>query len=216
MRTFLLLLILITGLSSCRKNKDLSITIEGTVLNRGDGSPASGVTVKIKYQEIGSGSVSTAYQTITSTSTDASGRYSLTFDKPAAAEYKFELSSSRHFSVEYSESADNISAAEVNTRNFSIAPLAWFSIRIRNATPLTIQDQIIYQNTSEQNGCSTCCGNSPITKQGTAVDTTIICKRQGGTKIRFSWSVLKGGNSSTNTDSVLVVPYDTTFYNLDY
>lgn len=202
--------------SACRKNNELSITIEGTVLNSGDQSYAAGVTVKVKFQEIGSGTVSTAYQTIASTTTDANGFYRVTFDKPAAAEYKFELSSPRHFASEFTESADNISATQTNTRNFQIDPLSWFAVHLKNVNPVTTQDMIIFQNNSESNPCSTCCNNVAQSFTGMNTDTVLVCKRKGGTRIKFSWIVQKGSSNQTYSDSVLVAPYDTSFYQLNY
>lgn len=201
---------------SCKKNKELTIVIEGTIRNEGTLDAAQGVTVKIKYQEVGSGTISTAYKTIATTTTDANGHYQVSFTKPKASEFRYELSSPYHFSVETTESADNVSASTTNTRDFTVGAIGWFSVHIKNASPQTIQDQCIYQNTSEAYGCTGCCSNAAYTFQGTSVDTTVICQRKAGSKIKFNWIVFKGGNNLMYSDSALVVPFDTTVYNLNY
>lgn len=213
---FLFLILSSLFFSACRKNKELVVEIKGRITNSGDQSSAAGVTVKVKFQEIGSGSISSAFKTIATTTTDASGNYSVSFDKPAAAEYRFELSSPRHFANEINESADAFSANESNTRNFELDPVSFFSVRLKNNSPVGVQDQIIFQNTSESYSCSSCCGNTPVIRQGMTVDTTFVCRRKGGRLIRFSWTVTKGGMNQFYTDSVITPNYDTTYRLISY
>jgi hypothetical protein len=203
-------------LPACKKNKELQITIKGQVTHSTDGTPAAGIQVKFQYQGISNSTVTSAYTTLGSTTTDASGNYSYTFEKQAASKYRIQLNSSFHFAAESEEAADNFSATQDNIRNLNIAPLGWFSIRITNANPVNSSDQIIYQNNTEASNPVGCCNNNAIALTGTSIDTILICKRYGGSRVRFTWNVSKLTGNTNNTDSILCPKFDTAYYQLNY
>jgi hypothetical protein len=198
---------------SCKKEKNNSIRISGTMYNT-NGGAASGVSMKVSYQEIQNASYSTAWYTAGTTTSLASGAYSIEFPAPRATSYKFLFSSPGHFTMEVNENAENISG-ETN-RNFYIPAKAWFKIRIRNTSPVSGSDQIVFQNTSEAYGCSECCDNSIKILYGTTIDTTFTCLKAGGEKIKFSWSVTKASQSTSFTDSITTISHDTVYYDLTY
>lgn len=211
----LLFLLLATTLFSCKKNKDAQVVIQGTVSDKNTGNPSSGVTVKIYYQEISNSSFSTSYKLLTSTTTDASGNYTFSFSRPSATSYKFELSSDMHYGFTETKNADAISSTDPNTVNFLIESRSWFSVRIRNTSPVGALDQIIYQNTTA-NDCSSCCSHAAFIYTGMTLDTTFVCSKIGGTNNDFTWSVTKAGSTNSFNQSVYCAPFDTTFYDLNY
>ncbi|MFZ5554847.1 MAG: hypothetical protein ACOZCO_17185 [Bacteroidota bacterium] len=210
------LFILLAVVFSCKKNKDNTIVIEGTVTLENSGGPASGVTVKLQYQEVNNNTFSNVYRTAATATTDASGRYSMSFENPSALNYKWVLSSDSYFGFETSQDPSLISVSETNTKNFTISPVAYFSMRIKNDFMTSSTDSVTYQNTSEAYGCSTCCNNAIFTYTGAVLDTTFVCKRKGGTEIKFSWFVTLGSTTMPYSDSLTCVPFDTTFYTITY
>ena len=209
----LLFLSCIIIFSACKKEPETIKSIAGIISNS-DGSPASDVNLKLLYQEIGTGTYSSAYNTAGTVLSRNDGSYSIEFDAPRATSYKYQLSSPMHFYKESTENAETVGGS--NTRNFTIDAYSWLAIRIKNTSPLSAGDQIIYQNISESGSCSECCDNSVFVFQGTSVDTTIICLRPTGNQIKFKWTVTKGTTTAEYLDSVSIMAYDTLVYNLYY
>lgn len=207
-------IVLFCSLFACKKNEQ-KIKFEGKISDYNTATPASGVTLKIYYQEIGNGSFSTAYKFLAATSSNANGEYSLEFEKVSAASFRFELSSSRDFTSVYTVNADQISSKETNTKNFTIESKSWFCIRIHNTTPVSVQDEIIYQN-SGPSDCNECCNTTPHIYSGMSVDTTFYCMKKGGKNMDFNFSVTKASINNQYTQSLYCAPYDTTYFYLSY
>jgi len=201
---------------TCKKNKDNTIVVEGNVTMEGNGSPASGVTVKLQYQDVNNNTFSNVYRTAATAVTDNNGHYSMSFENPSALNYKWVLSSDSYFGFEISQDPSTISISETNIKNFTISPVAFFSMHIKNEFMTSSSDSITYQNTSESYGCSSCCSNAILSFTGASVDTTFICKRIGGSEIKFSWFVTLGSTTMSYRDSLVCSPFDTTYYNISY
>ena len=60
----------------------------GRVLNPVTGLPVSSADVRFRAQEINGGVWSSAYTTLSNTTTDADGYFSVSFDKSNVVEYK--------------------------------------------------------------------------------------------------------------------------------
>ena len=201
---------------NCKKNKDNTIVIEGNVTMSGSGAPAAGVTVKLQYQDVNNNTFSNVYRTAVTAVTDNNGNYSMSFENPTALNYKWVLSSSDYFGFEESQDPVQISSSETNTKNFTISPVAYFSMHIKNEFMTSSTDSITYQNTSEAYGCSNCCSNAILNFTGASTDTTFVCKRIGGTEIKFSWFVTLGSTTMAYRDSLICQPFDTTYYFISY
>lgn len=201
---------------TCKKNKDNIIEFQGNVTLSGSSAPAVGVTVKLQFQDVNNNTFSNVYRTAATAVTDNNGNFTMSFENPSALNYKWVLSSSSYFGFETNQDPSQISNSEINTKNFTISPVSYFSMRIKNDFMTSSSDSILYQNASESYGCSTCCSNDILTFTGASVDTTFICKRVGGTFIKFSWFVTLGSTTMPYQDSVICQPFDTTFYTISY
>jgi len=202
----------------CKKNREPEpVTFSGTITDNVLGTPVANATIKIGLQQSATNSVfNTGYVTVETVTTDANGYYSVTFEPENPIAYKISVEKDIYFSREVEVSADIASAGTNTINNFGIDPYGWFKINIKNITPNDAADNIIYQNTSENSGCSSCCNNLPISLNGMTIDTFFICKRTAHPNITFSWFVTKDGVMVPHTGSTTAIIGDTVEYNLNY
>jgi hypothetical protein len=218
--TRILFFLLLGGIliSSCKKNREPEpVTFSGTVTNSVDGLPVANTTIKVKVQQSADNGVfNSSFTTAVTTTTDANGNYSVTFTPESVITYKLVLEKDFYFSQEQEISGNSVSGGSNTVTNFSFDPKGWFRINFKNINPDDPNDLIIYQNTSENNGCSACCNNIPVNFEGMAVDTFLICQRVAYPNITFSWFVTKGGTTYPFTGNTTGVHGDTVIYNLNY
>lgn len=202
----------------CKKNREPEpVTFSGNISDNVQGIPVANATVKIKLQQSASNSVfNPGFNTVATTTTDGSGNYSVTFTPENPITYKVVVEKDLYYAKEVVISSDNVSAGSNTVTNFAINPVGWFKINIKNTNPTDIDDNLLYQNTSESNGCSSCCNNLPISLNGMTIDTSFICQRVANPSISFSWFITKNGNTTSFSNSISSVIGDTVVYNLNY
>lgn len=203
---------------SCKKNREPEpVTFSGTVTNSVNGLPVANTTIKVKVQQSADNGVfNSSFSTAATTTTDANGNYSVTFTPESVVIYKLVLEKDFYFTRELDINGNSVSAGSNTTTDFSFDPKGWFRVNIKNINPDDPNDHIIYQNTSENNGCSACCTNIPVDFTGMTVDTFLICQRVAYPNITFSWFVTKGGTTTPFTGNTTGVHGDTAVYNLNY
>jgi hypothetical protein len=213
-----LLLLVSVFFIHCKKNREPEpVTFSGTVTDNVQGIPVANATVKIGLQQSASNSVfNSGFVTVETTTTDANGFYSVTFTPENPITYKITVEKDIYFGKEIEVSADVASAGTNTVNNFGIDPYGWFKIFIKNTSPDDLSDNILYQTTSENSGCSSCCNNLPVSLTGMSIDTFFICKRAAYPSIAFSWFVTKNGSTVPHTGSTTAVIGDTVVYNLNY
>lgn len=202
----------------CKKNREPEpVTISGNVSDNIQGIPVANANIQIKYQQAASNSVfNSGFISIASTTTDANGNYSVTFTPESPITYKIIVDKAYYFSKESQVSADVASAGTNTTVNFGIDPLGWLKVNVKNLNPHDVNDNIIYQNTSESSACSSCCNNSPVSLDGMTIDTFFICQRVAAPAISYSWFVTKNGNTNPFTGSTTAIIGDTVVVNINY
>jgi hypothetical protein len=203
----------------CKKNREPEpTTFTGKVTDNVQGGiPVANATVKLKLLQTASNSVfNSSFTTIATTSTDANGNYIFTVTPENAITFKIVVEKNLYFGKEKEISADVASPGTSNETNFGIDPLGWFKVNIKNTTPFDVDDNILYQNTSESSGCSSCCNNLPVSLDGMNIDTFFICKRVAYPTISFNWFVTKNTITNPFTGSVNSIIGDTVEYNLNY
>jgi hypothetical protein len=218
LKHILLLLLVSVFFIQCKKNSEPEpVTFSGNVSDNVQGIPVANATVKIKLQQSASNSVfNSGFNTVATTTTDASGNYSMTFTPENPITYKVVIERNLYYGKEVEISSDVVTAGSNTVTNFAIDPIGWFKINIKNTNPTDADDNLLYQNTSETNGCSTCCNNLPISLNGMTVDTSFICQRVANPTISFSWFITKNGNTSPFSNSISSIIGDTVVYNLNY
>jgi hypothetical protein len=201
---------------SCNKEEQASISISGTVTDKYNGQAASGVSVEVSAQELSSGTYSSAYNRIFTTTTDASGNYSQTFDAPNAIEYKMEVSKSELHTSERIINPDSWSKTNNNLEDFTIAGKAWFRVHIKNVSPWDTLDRVVYQTNADHPECPACCNNNHIDITGLFIDTVLTCETYSNQVIDVSYIVTKHFVPTTYTNSITTVAGDTVSMNVHY
>jgi hypothetical protein len=208
---FTLLLLL-----SCKKDKQVTMVISGTVSDGINGGGLSGVSVALSYQKIENGVASTAFSTVGTYTTSSDGRYTFSFNKPSVIKYKLQLVRTNYFGITEEINPDNLSTEHENTLNYTMFPSATFTIFIDNTSPVNNNDQVAYQNLSENNSCLSCCNNSLKILPGMSVDTSFTCSKYGNTYVKFQWMVTKNTITNIFSDSVFCPTGQTTTYQINY
>lgn len=217
LRNISFLLLVSVFFLQCKKNREPEpVTFSGNISDNVQGIPVANATVKIKLQQSASNSVfNSGFNTVATTTTDPSGNYSITFSPENPITYKVVVEKNLYYGKEVEISSDIASAGTNTVTNFGIDPIGWFKIHIKNTNPFDADDQILYQNTSE-NGCTSCCNNLAVGLSGMSVDTSFVCQRVSNPIISFSWFITKNGNTTSFSNSISSVIGDTVEYNLNY
>ena len=212
-----LLLVSIFFIQCKKKNETEPVTFSGNVSDNVQGIPVANATVKIKLQQSASNSVfNSGFNTVATTTTDGSGNYSVTFTPENPITYKVIVEKNLYYAKEVEISSDVVTSGSNTVTNFAINPIGWFKINIKNTNPTDAGDNILYQTTTETNGCSSCCNNLPINLNGMNVDTSFLCQRVANPTISFSWFVTKNGTTTSFSNSISSIVGDTVVYNLNY
>lgn len=203
---------------TCKKEEEQQPrTFSGHVNDPVQGIDVANATVKIQYQKSAENNVfNTGYVTGAVGTTDANGNYSITFTPENPVNYKIIVEKDFYFSKEIQFSNENVTAGSNTVNNFDLNPLGWLKVNIKNVSPVNGSDIILFQNTSEGSGCSSCCNNTAVSFTGMTVDTTLICQRVSFPDITFNWFVTKNGNLSPFSGSTTGVIGDTVVYNINY
>lgn len=203
----------------CKKNHEPEpVIFTGKVTDNVQGGIAvSNATVRLKLLQSASNSVfNSGFSTIATTTTDGNGNYSFSVTPENAVTFKIVIEKDFYFGTEKEISADVASPGTTTENNFGINPYGWFRVNIKNTNPFDADDNILYQNTSENNGCSSCCNNLSISLSGMNIDTFFICKKVANPTVSFSWFVTKDAVTNPFTGSVNAIIGDTVIYNLNY
>lgn len=211
-----LILCFTSVLISCRKQKNIEYTLKGTVEDPNGNSPVSGAQVKLLVNKINGGSFNSAFETVATTTTDASGNYSFTFNRENATAYKITYTRQYHFGSELEINPDNLSEDTDNIYDFDMPSMAWLRIHITNTTPFDANDEIDFQITDGAYNCGACCGTSIHTFTGMNVDTTIYCLNDGNHNVTGTGFYTKNGAGSTTSQTVYAQAYDTTDIVINY
>ncbi|MFI5204133.1 MAG: hypothetical protein ACHQF2_06515 [Flavobacteriales bacterium] len=200
----------------CKKDKTVTMVISGTISDGINGGGVANTSVVLSYQKYENGIASTAFSTIGSYTTSSDGRYSFSFEKPPSIMYRLQINRTDYFGISEDINPDNLSAQNENIRNYTLYPSATFTISLKNLNPVNAQDQVLYQNLSENNSCPSCCNNSLKVLTGTTVDTSFTCPKYGNTYVKFQWIVTKNSIINTFVDSIFCPTGQLTTYQVNY
>ncbi|HLP13536.1 MAG TPA: hypothetical protein VK177_16490, partial [Flavobacteriales bacterium] len=118
-RLVLILAAVVACFAGCKKNKEKAkMEINGTVKDNGTTSGLSGASVKIYYKPYQNGVYVSSYTLLTTTTTNASGNYSISVEKPNTDGLKFVVEATNYFPAEKIVNPDDITTSSANTQNF--------------------------------------------------------------------------------------------------
>ncbi len=213
MKQFIIFTLLLAVITGCKKKEEnLTITMTGTVYDPQIGSSVSGASVKLSVQEVSSGTWSSNYNTLGTTTSGSGGEFSFTFDHRNAVDYRVEITKSGYFGSTVSINPEDLSTDNTYNATYNFYPQAWFQVNIKNAAPYDADDRILYQTLA----CEECTYDLLISLEGTNVDSTITDMLYGNRWIKFEWYVTKAGATFPYRDSVFCGVGDTAYYQLNY
>lgn len=203
-------------LSSCRKQKNIEYSLKGNIVDPNGNTPVSGVQVKLLVNKLDGGNFNSAFETIASTTTNANGDYTFTFNRENATAYKITYSRQFHFGSELEINPDDLNEEVDNIYNFDMPSMAWLRIHISNTNPFDANDEIDFQISDGAYNCGACCGTSIQTFTGMNVDTVVYCLNDGNHNVTGTGFYTKNGVGSTTSQTVYAEAYDTTDIIINY
>ena len=138
--TFLFFILL--SICSCTKDKDLHISITGTVLEYGSNKPIADATIFLERADKDA-FLAQAYSTYQTTTSDANGKYAFTFNYESAYKYEVIATDNIHFQSEYY----TVKQGENNINIIQYAP-GYLKLHVKNITPFNQTDEF-YVNGSD-------------------------------------------------------------------
>lgn len=198
------LLIFVLFLPACRKNKEENnkLVIKGKISDNADNSGISGATVKMYHKAYENGVYSNSYSLLTSATTDGSGNYTISIDKPNSSAFKFMVDAANYFGIEKESNPDNFTTASENTLNFTTDPACTVVFHFKNVSPVDTNDHLQFHPMGIIYNCLTCCTNAVQDYSGTTVDETFSCLRYAKKYFKYQYYVTKGGATNGYLDSV--------------
>ncbi len=212
---FFVIILFIVCFGSCKKNDDKTIIISGKIYDPNFKSYVPAVKVRIASSKISSGIYSSAFTDIATIYSDNNGSYSFSLKKETVSSYKIYISKSKYFDYEQEIFPDNLSTDNDNSINLNIFPIAFIKYRLKNTTPFSPEDMVVFQ-VAKDNYCSYCCPLSSIAGYGMNYDTTFSCKSRGQQNLYFSWHYLKNKIDINKDSSIFCKAFDTTYCFIRY
>lgn len=191
--------------TTCRKDKDLHTTIEGTVKDATTLAPIPNATILLLRKE--SECFSCSYNLYKTFSADGNGKYFYEFTREKEYSYVAGARAQKYFD---DDTQINISIGK-NKKDILLHPAAYLKLHIKNTQPVDIYDAIEFQSFA-----------ADYDFYGMAIDTTFLycrdfdCKEFGNQTNTVQYWVTKNGITTYYSASVYCPSFDTTMYNINY
>ncbi|WP_343786697.1 hypothetical protein [Wandonia haliotis] len=177
---FVAFLILFSLFSSCKKDV-IEFTIEGTISDSSLGGGLQSGTIKLFKIPAGGG----LPDLVTSVTSDATGKYSITFQRDKSEEYRIVFEKSDYFSEEFTIYFSQLSTNEAYVHNFSVEARSEIKWIIRNVNPQNTADQVTIQKLNGRTDCEDCCPITSYEYTGSVYNDTLSCAVAGNKYVRF-------------------------------
>lgn len=194
--------VLIVG---CRKDPVFELEIIGTATSSADGSALPGVQIQLWEKVLEGGSLSNTAELAASATTDASGAYSMTFERRNASEYDIRYSGSGLVEGSVFINPESVVPGTPRCVNLSIPEATNVVTVLVNSNPETVEDEIAFRFLNATSPC-VCCNNDEVVITGNAVDSTRTCIEHSGKWLRYFATVDRISGTYTILDSVYTEP----------
>ena len=194
--------VLIVG---CRKDPVFELEIIGTATSAADGSALPGVQIQLWEKVLEGGSLSNTAELAASATTDATGAYSMTFERRNASEYDIRYSGSGLVDGSVFINPESVVPGTPRCVNLSIPEATNVVTVLVNSNPETVEDQIAFRFLNATSPC-VCCNNDEVVITGNAVDSTRTCIEHSGKWLRYFATVDRISGTYTILDSVYTEP----------
>lgn len=194
-------------ISSCKKDPDM-VKVNGTVIENYVGGAISGASIVLQGKGVNTGIYSTGFSDLASTTSDASGSFSLEFEKKPYSEYRFIISKPNYFSEFVNVASTAIDGSSYNGQ-LKLSAIATLHFVIKNINPVSGEDYINLVITQQPASCSDCCTTSQINLPGMAVDTSFYCTTHGNHSIILMKTIKHGGSQVISVDTIAAQAFQT-------
>ncbi len=194
--------VLIVG---CRKDPVFELEIIGMTTSSADGSALPGVQIQLWEKVLEGGSLSNTAELAASATTDATGAYSMTFERRNASEYDIRYSGSGLVDGSVFINPELVVPGTPRCVNLSIPEATNVVTVLVNSNPETVEDQIAFRFLNATSPC-VCCNNDEVVITGNAVDSTRTCIEHSGKWLRYFATVDRISGTYTILDSVYTEP----------
>ncbi len=216
MKTWIFLVAIFLSIAtSCKKEPNTLLKIEGVTSDVRNGNAVSGVDVELTEQILEGGSFNSSFQFAADDLTDVNGKYVLEFPRQNAAEYKLGFDKSGYFNQVHSVNPDNVDPNEAYVVNASLIPEAYFTVHLINQNPFDEEDRILYRNLNAYFSCS-CCNVAWVEALGTSVDTSFTCIIHGDFTVAYTWEVRRNDADSVYNASIFCPAFEETILTIEY
>lgn len=198
---------------SCSKVTD-TFVFDCTVVSASDGQPVADAIAVISGRSVSGGSFNPNFQTLGTATTDAQGRFRIEVDKAVYSAFRIALSHPTHFTRAVTINPDDVPISEPYANTFSLEQHAWVFVHVLNQNASLAIDVTI---DAPSDGCTACCEQLLISKQGEVFDTTVACSAYGARTVMLSGSFINNaGNTVIINRQDQTIPQDTVHIELTY
>ncbi len=205
-------LVFMISLNSC-KEEELN-TFSGVVTDMSSGQPVAGVKVSLYASVVSSTSISSAFNYIIETTTDANGNYY--FECETNSYLKFRIRYEKegfHSLVDDFDPEDQIAQY---TSNQPFARESYIYVKVHNQSPNNDDDQFKIRIERINEECTNCCSGEFHYYNGAYTDTSFLCSTVGGDSVLIYSISIHNEETQIRENKVYCQPGDTVFYNAYY
>ena len=174
--------------------------------------PLEGATVTLKQLEVSNTVTTSLYDNAGSAITNSQGFYEMMFERKKVSEFKVELKKDGYFSQDVVISAGDVSSENTNTLNYEMDAKTWVNFDLENTGVSDPSDEFLIILYKYRTGCEFCASQDYNYFHG-EVDTNFQVNTTAGGYFKFTYSKI---GVTSYTDSVLLTPFDTINYVIDY
>ena len=214
MKTHLWLLVVVLLASSCRENNEISLVIEGQILDSRNNWGVSDVNVRLDEKVIEGGTLTSAFGTVTSVTTNADGYFRIEFPRKNALSYRLRLTKTGYFSNEFEINPDDVNSDAPYSTNLTIIPQAEIQVNLRNVSAESDADFMRFRKLNAFFECA-CCNNDFVNCYGASVDTSFTCTLFGDHNLSYIYTVYRSEVTEV-VDSIFCPAFHTTELTIEY
>lgn len=201
----------------CKKDKNSTIHIEGTVINPNTSEKIEGAKILLSAGKLNTGGIFNAsYDEVATAYSDVSGNFSFEFREEKYSAYRLEVSKTGYFGYAEDVSTNDINTGVIYSPVYNLYSEAYVKVLINNGFPFDSNDFVVYSFTQGYVNASGCCSNTLNQGAGMLFSDTLVCKTYGNQNITFTWSVSRNNQNNQFSQTKFCLPADTTYFNINY
>lgn len=212
-KSLLLLAVIVLALAGCKKKVDRALSFSGVVRNQFTNAAQEGVTVKLFAQENSATGVVGRAKVIAEGTSDAEGRFSLSFERNQVLDYEVQVNGNGIFYQEFKLIPDDVFEAKNLVQDISVLVVSFAQIHIKNVDQSSTTDKLNIGSNIELS-CDCCPKNA--TQFVGKIDSVYTCKIPAGMEVVFNTTVQDGGPLKMDSYSLVCGEGETCSLDIEY